>query len=508
MEGRQDAARERKRSRSASLSILVTVLLGGAIGVLWLGSRVGAGGEVEAPRNGQEAVASADPIAPAEEPPASEPGPDRSAAEPPAFPEPVADPDLIRGIAMTGTLEAPKPVRWQDVAAEVEELESLWGSDPDVEVSIDDAGHFRFSVSFEEGVPIRSVRADTGTTFLLTVAHPALLTREVKIQVRPRPRPPVDDVLVYELGVIPMEEASGVHGRVLGPSGEGLPGCSVVVYPDLEEAQDRGETLYAQRPFVTVTDGEGRFSIRLEEQGSALVLAYGPRHRPRARPVELAHDEPVHLEFYLDEGLAFSGRFGGEGVAKVRCLLVPRVRDDDRVSLSTNDGSFDWTPGQGTETIQRWVETDDQGRFHIGGLTPGDYYLIAKPNAITGPGGRRRTFNHMHAPFELWTELRAPAEGLRLEPRVSIVQLEFRRDGSPLEYSECDRMRLELTTPDDPEDSDVLPVYSPGYHYFTCPPRSRYIASVRLDGEEVTTLSIDVPGPGETTRQVVELGMQ
>jgi hypothetical protein len=154
----------------------------------------------------------------------------------------------------------------------------------------------------------------------------------------------------------------------------------------------------------TETDAAGQFGMGRVTAGRVRVTASAPAQVPAEQELTLAPGQEFRgLELMLGSGLSLSGRVvdeSGRALGDARVLVVVRSH-----AFSYDEGDF--------------VPVDADGRFEIGGLSPGEHTLIAR-----SPG---------HRDALLHREAGAPPLRIELTPApVLSVQVLDGADGSPV----------------------------------------------------------------------------
>jgi hypothetical protein len=154
----------------------------------------------------------------------------------------------------------------------------------------------------------------------------------------------------------------------------------------------------------TETDAAGQFGMGRVTAGTVRVTASAPAQVPAEQVLALAPGQEFRgLDLMLGAGLSLSGRVvdeAGRALGDARVLVVERSH-----AFTYDESDF--------------VPVDADGRFEIGGLSPGEHTLLAR-----SPG---------HRDALLHREAGAPAVRIQLTPApVLAVQVLDGADGSPV----------------------------------------------------------------------------
>jgi RNA polymerase sigma factor (sigma-70 family) len=172
--------------------------------------------------------------------------------------------------------------------------------------------------------------------------------------------------LVFELAPEP-----GVHGRVVA-GGEPLSGARVALHeaPRGSRIDHQGYlSLVRPRPLdTTITDAQGRFTLRLRKSGTYVVRAEAAGHAAGdSGELELLPETGMHgLELVLGRGGRLEGR-----------VRVAPGRDPAGVIVSLNRG----------DAFPRTMRSDFDGLFGFEGLTPGRWVLARGRMEFNSEGG-------------------------------------------------------------------------------------------------------------------------
>ena len=152
-----------------------------------------------------------------------------------------------------------------------------------------------------------------------------------------------------------------VRGRVLDAGGGVIGGARVRVSSYVRLADDTHET----RAFEAVTDGEGRYLLKLPAGKHQLLVeadGYGSATESRALMGDQTRD------FALQPAARISGRVVRADSRQPVAGARVSARRDDRPSESSPIGT----------------DTDDQGRFKLASLPPGDYRVSVRADGLAG----------------------------------------------------------------------------------------------------------------------------
>lgn len=186
----------------------------------------------------------------------------------------------------------------------------------------------------------------------------------------------------------PAEKTGSISGRVTSTEGRPLRRARVMI-------RTASETLGAP-PLTTTTNSRGEFVIESVAPGSYLVTANRPGYvtmqygqgRPRERglTVEVQPGRPAtSIDIVMPRGSVLSGQITDE-----RGEPYPGVRVD---AMDMRYDSGKRIPFPAGVSI-----TDDQGRFRISGLQPGNYYVMASSNE-TWKTGKKETLGYASTYF-------------------------------------------------------------------------------------------------------------
>ncbi len=167
-----------------------------------------------------------------------------------------------------------------------------------------------------------------------------------------------DEPVDVQLDPIVMQVAGRIHGRVVDAStSEPIAGATL-------EARDRTGKKRSAR-----SEADGAFVLH-GLTGPARVFASGPRHATRlVDGVATDGDEPI--EMALERGLTITGvavDAERRPVAGARVRIVRWRAPSDRPELAALDDA---------RSQRREVDCGLDGKFELGGLVPGDYWLAA-----------------------------------------------------------------------------------------------------------------------------------
>lgn len=154
-------------------------------------------------------------------------------------------------------------------------------------------------------------------------------------------------------------------GRVVDQSGKGVPGALITLRPSGERSEDPGQMLAAlgsrrhgDLGQIGVTDAEGRFELRDEVDATAFTI--------QASHADYSPLDPLEI---------------GRGATHVVLTLYASGRIRGRMALDP------WVPATSFQllvfdangnAVDAGVDIQNDGRFEIGGLTPGAYALAAR----------------------------------------------------------------------------------------------------------------------------------
>lgn len=216
---------------------------------------------------------------------------------------------------------------------------------------------------------------DPGQTIALSLSSPDgtydladLYPGEWRFAFEPRTLAPVNGVEVtvpiQESLVIDFELAASVFGRVVDPDGQPIAGGRVTAWATRPE----GLSYRLSASEATLTDADGRFELRRLRPGTLHLAARHPDFaRSTWRELELGPGERLNdLELAVRRGATISGRVLDENDAP----LVDQI-----VVLHAVEA---WDPVR--------LRTDEDGRFAIGGLVPGEWQVMALGIMDDDPG--------------------------------------------------------------------------------------------------------------------------
>lgn len=272
------------------------------------------------------------------------------------------------------------------------------------------------------------------------------------------------------------------------------------------------------RPRGVHTDDDGRYVLEGLPPGTYMISASPGNHRAgyraltlgmdpngasmgnTARRLEVANGQVIeNVDFALPRGAAITGRVTdpyGDPAARVmlRALMI-------------RAGSEPMQTGPG-------ASTDDLGHFRIFGLSPGDYLVVAEPQAGGGPVevdgpriGLARTFapGTHNRDEAMRVRLRAGAEvalDLRLleTPVFTVRGTVLNSNGEPVRNAGVMLMRPESGPSAsggglDPSGQFTLRDVAPGTYDLVAnytPPNARPDANGRISGRETATVRVDV----------------
>ncbi|WP_419185982.1 carboxypeptidase regulatory-like domain-containing protein [Rohdeia mirabilis] len=198
----------------------------------------------------------------------------------------------------------------------------------------------------------------------VTDLHPG----EWRFAFEPRSLAPVADVDVVvptrDALAIDFEQAASVFGRVVDPDGKPIAGGRVTAWATRPE----GLSYRLSASEATLTDADGRFELRRLRPGKLHLAARHPDFaRSTWRELELGAGERLNdLELAVRRGAKITGRVLDENDAPLvdRLVLLHAVEAWDPVRL----------------------RTDENGRFEIGGLVPGEWQVMALGIVDDDPG--------------------------------------------------------------------------------------------------------------------------
>lgn len=157
---------------------------------------------------------------------------------------------------------------------------------------------------------------------------------------------PVADVLLV------LQESVGISGRVVDPTGAGVPGATI--YPLLLDGKERQSS--ALLADVTLADGEGNFALPWLEVGTWTLQARAKGFAPTtASPMATGTQDAV---IQLEPGVPVSGRTVEEGAPAA----------DVEVTLAT----------VGRNAPEVAVRSDQQGNFIFEAVGPGNFEIRGK----------------------------------------------------------------------------------------------------------------------------------
>jgi protocatechuate 3,4-dioxygenase beta subunit len=216
---------------------------------------------------------------------------------------------------------------------------------------------------------------EPGQTVALSLTSPDgnydvvdLYPGEWRFAFEPRALAPVTDVDVVVPArtalAIDFELAASVFGRVVDPDGRPIAGGRVTAWATRPE----GLSYRLSASEATLTDADGRFELRRLRPGKLHLAARHPDFaRSTWRELELGAGERLNdLELAVRRGATITGRVLDENGAPLvdRLVLLHAVEAWDPVRL----------------------RTDEDGRFEIGGLVPGEWQVMALGIVDDDPG--------------------------------------------------------------------------------------------------------------------------
>lgn len=361
------------------LHLLVAALVLAVAGIAWLwfssGEKTNASAGAALPHGAAAAPeATPTPVAlDAVQPAAAAPSNERVAidAKPAAQPSkapPVARKDLL---AVTGEVHdaSGKPLAGAKVLA-VSGRDGFFGEMP---LDVDDSSR---------GGPRRRDRLEATTDaagrFELTDARPGSL----QLAVRAAGCAPYDarDIHLpaekqHDLGVITLEAAVTLDGRVVDSRGRALVGARVQRLPE----QRNGFVFFegSRRPGVTVatTRGDGTFTADQLPSGPCTLRVLTDDHPDKTESVtsSRAGERLPSMTIVLDDGFEISGRVVGAPAEQVATLRVNASPARGATDESDEGMAFEF-PGAGGET--RVAQCDGAGNFTLRGLRDGKSYSL------------------------------------------------------------------------------------------------------------------------------------
>lgn len=184
----------------------------------------------------------------------------------------------------------------------------------------------------------------------------------------------------------PVASAPASHGfRIAGTivnslSGQAVPATSVAIAPT-SEGTDRditkSVTTGADGKFSFIGLSQGKYSLMATARGFS--LQYFDHHDPFATAIAVGPDlDTEHLVFRLQPDASIEGQVTDENNDPVQSAMV-------RLFQTTTE------EGQQKTVPVTQAQTDDQGQYRIGHLSPGTYYLSvsARPWYAQNFGSRR-----------------------------------------------------------------------------------------------------------------------
>ena len=291
---------------------------------------------------------------------------------------------------------------------------------------------------------------------------------------------------------IKLSLAGLVAGRALAPQSASASGTRVALYAIVA-------SLPIEPPvdFGTCT-ADGAFCLRARAAGEHALLIMSDGLRPTTIAASLAPGLRTSLgTIVLDEGAVIEGHADHLGLSMQAGALVSVTATSMSASLAFEGARLAWSDGK-FERAGRIVETDQDGRFRIGGLAPGPYRLGVSSAAPQGaPASQRR----LPLSTAAWTLVDAPASTLEIHATFATVQLRLHSaDGSAPTTLKPARVRWKQQG-----NSTDFPLAFDDLGLVSVEPGLACEVHIEAEGFLAEDISFAAPGPGEEDTQVAFL---
>ena len=360
--------------RSTGIVIAVLLLAGG---LWWL---LGADAESPAPSLKDassvpgvagEGAREAPALARSEAPPAPAPEPDA------AVPEPVSDVAAEDGrFRIRGTISGiPKNAAAQ-AQVTVSALDGWMTTDANQVVgAVNDELRFDVDVSglFEKkpGLALVEVQVD----------HPSAVPAKQRVDVAAR-----GSAAMWEVA-FRLEAAAVGTGIVTDEQGGPLAGAAVAAYAMTGGGLAIGKIMPVPPLHETRRDAEGRYRIRVAGAGSFLVAAAHGRRVPSSGIAHVKRGAVARIDpIILRTGEVLTGSVRYAGNPLTGCSVVARPAAGNRYHggiFSLDGGMLSWRDG-GVESYEIRRDVDEEGRFRLEGLTPGEWTVEPSGGPLAG----------------------------------------------------------------------------------------------------------------------------
>lgn len=202
----------------------------------------------------------------------------------------------------------------------------------------------------------------------------ALQTADAEVDLSPEGLPDSDQELADALPIHALShESFQLAGRVLDRKGEGLAEVTVTARRIDQAADDVSVRTDETGQFAFESLPAGRYVLSGRKPGYLEIEYGGLRARQPGSPVSVGSAEKIDIRFILPRASALAGTVTDEGGRPLPSMTV---------QLLVMKRSFDTEALQPARDVEsRDVLTDEQGRFRLYGVPPGEYFLGVTPPA-------------------------------------------------------------------------------------------------------------------------------
>ena len=207
-----------------------------------------------------------------------------------------------------------------------------------------------------------------------------------------------------------------VRGVVHGDDQRPLAEAGVALFADTNYAPRR------ERLAWTTTDAQGVYALKVRSAGRFMLVAAASNHTPAAHSISISPGREVMAPtLALGTGETQPGRITVNGTPMPgEARAFARVDANDATWLSIGKHSVVWVNGR-PYTGRAKTRSDAEGRFVLGGLSPGNY--VFRADKLTG------RLVHMSSSSASATEVRVPSDPITLHVNGSWLTIEARDDG-------------------------------------------------------------------------------